>query len=121
MKWVFRLLLVTCLAVITWLALTSETMPTAFQIWDKLNHLAVFITLAFLADFSFPQSQKNWIKGVFLATYGLGLEIIQLLQGHRYFEVQDLLAEIIGVICYLPLRGHLQRIPFLSPERPGDD
>ena len=76
---VFRLLLVTCLAAITWLALTSDPMPTAFQVWDKLNHWVAFITLAFLADYSFPQSQKNWIKWISLTAYGLGLEIIQLL------------------------------------------
>lgn len=110
----FRTLLLVCLTAITWLALTSEPLPVGYQAWDKPNHWIAFITLAFLADYSFPRSQRNWIKWISLAAYGLGLEVLQLLSGFRAFEVDDLLADVIGILCYLPLRGVIQRIPVLS-------
>lgn len=117
MTYAFRSLLAICLAAITWLALTSEPSPIGFQGWDKLNHWVAFFTLAFLADYSFPGHQRNWIKWISLAAYGLGLEVIQLIEGFRYFEIFDLLADIIGIGCYLPLRGLIQRIPVLSINR----
>ena len=117
MTFAFRSLLAICLAAITWLALTSEPSPVSFQVWDKLNHWVAFVTLAFLADYSFPGQQRNWIKWISLAAYGLGLELIQLMEGFRYFEIFDLLADIIGIGCYLPLRGLIQRIPALSLSR----
>jgi len=41
-------------------------------------------------------------------------KVIQLLSGFRAFDVFDLLMDIIGIGCYLPLRGLIQRIPVLS-------
>jgi VanZ family protein len=114
---VFRSLLLICLTAVTWLALTSDPMPSVFQVWDKLNHWVAFITLAFLADYSFPRARRNWIKWVSLAAYGLALEVIQRLSGSRYFEFLDLLTDIIGIASYLPLRGLIQRIAVL--DQPG--
>jgi len=121
MTYAFRSLLMICLTAISWLALTSEPLPTGLQRWDKLNHWVAFVILAFLADYSFPRVQRNWIKWICLATYGLGLEVIQLLSGFRYFETFDLLANIAGISCYLPLRRLIQRIPILSLENINDD
>lgn len=114
MIYAFRALLLICLTAITWLALTSEPLPVGYQAWDKPNHWVAFFTLAFLADYSFPGSRRDWIKWIILAAYGLGLEVMQLLTGFRAFEFDDLLADILGIGCYLPLRGLIQRIPFLS-------
>ena len=114
MTYVFRSLLGICLTAVTWLALTSELLSVGVQVWDKLNHWIAFVTLAFLADYSFPGLQRNWIKWISLAAYGLGLEVLQLLSGFRYFEIFDLLADIVGIGCYLPLRALIHCIPVLS-------
>ena len=114
MIYAFRALLLICLTAITWLALTSEPLPVSYQAWDKPNHWVAFFTLAFLVDYSFPRSRRNWIKWMLLIAYGLGLEVMQWLSGIRVFETYDLLADVLGIGCYLPLRGLIQRIPFLS-------
>lgn len=110
----FRILLLVALSTITWLALAPDPLADSYQVWDKLSHWMAFITLAFLADYSFPLMRKNWIKWISLAVYGLGLEVVQQFSGYRYFELFDVLADSIGIICYVPLRGIIQRIPVFS-------
>lgn len=114
MTYAFRTLLLICLTAVTWLALTSEPLPIGYQAWDKPNHWFAFITLAFLADYSFPRCRRNWTKWMLLAAYGLGLEVMQWRSGVRVFEIDDLLTDVLGIACYVPLRGLIQRIPFLS-------
>ena len=101
MTHLFRSLLLIALTAITWLALTPDPppLPLSYHVWDKFSHWVAFITLSFLADYSFPLMQKNWVKWVALAAYGMCLEVVQQLSGYRYFEITDLLADVIGIAC----------------------
>ncbi len=106
----FRLLLVASLSVITWLALTDRPMPEGVPGWDKANHLLAFLVLAFLADYSFPDIRRHWIKWLLLLAYGLGLECLQWWTGYRYFELYDLFADALGIGVYLVLRPWLGKL-----------
>lgn len=108
----FRLGLVLALVGITWLALTPSLPPLPGQS-DKLGHLLAFLTLAFLADFAFPQRGFDAGKFLPLLGYGLGLELLQSILPHRFGSVADLLADAGGLALYALLLPLLRRQPLL--------
>jgi VanZ family protein len=108
----FRLGLVLTLVGITWLGLTSTAPPMPGQS-DKLGHLLAFLTLAFLADFSFPQRGFDAGKFLPLLGYGLGLELLQSILPHRFGSVADLMADAAGLALYALLLPLLRRQPLL--------
>ncbi len=106
----FRLLLIACLSVITWLALTDRPMPEGVPTWDKANHLMAFLLLAFLADNSFPDIERHWIKWLALLAYGFGLECLQWLTEYRYFELADVFTDGLGIGIYWVIRPWIAKI-----------
>ncbi len=102
--------LITLLAV-SYLALTPLEIPELEGSWDKSNHLAAFITLAFLLDYAAP---GDWAKWLGLAAYGLTIEIAQWFTGYRFFELTDLLADCIGIGIYVILGHQMRKIPWLG-------
>ena len=75
---------------------------------DKLEHFAAYLVLAFL-----PALHERWpalaaALGGALAL-GIGLEYAQLLSPGRSFDLADMLADAVGVLCgfviALPLRA----------------
>ena len=100
-----------CVLGILWLALDPQPITTAaiFDL-DKLNHLAAFMVLALLLDYSFPLSERFWLKWLPLLGFGGLIELLQLLGGHRLFEWGDILADASGLIVYLVLRPRLRAL-----------
>lgn len=107
----FRVLLVITFCSITWLALTPQPSAEITLGWDKANHLAAFFVLAFLSEYSFQPatSLRKIVIGLTLAIYGLAIELFQSLTQARFFEVGDLLADLIGVIGYMIVAEPLKR------------
>ncbi|MFP6805861.1 MAG: VanZ family protein [Pseudomonadales bacterium] len=97
----YRISLLICLTMVTWLALAGSEITDEIPTWDKLNHLLAFLVLAFLIDYCFPGCKQEWIKWVALAGYGLGLEVLQWLSAHRYFELYDLTTDVLGIGLYI--------------------
>ena len=112
-RWIqgFRTVFVITLIAVSYLALTPIEIPQIENFWDKSNHLAAFITLAFLLDFS---TSGNSIKWLGLACYGMLIEIAQWFTEYRYFELSDILADCIGIAIYVILRGQLARTPWFG-------
>jgi hypothetical protein len=100
-----------CVLGILWLALDPQPITTAalFDL-DKLNHLAAFMVLALLLDYSFPLSERFWLKWLPLLGFGALIELLQLLGGYRLFEWGDILADASGLIVYLALRPRLRAL-----------
>ena len=69
----FRVLLVVLLVTISYLAFTPRHFPLIERIWDKLNHVAAFTTLAFALDFSFPSRKFGAAKVLALLGYGMAI------------------------------------------------
>ncbi|MES9993452.1 MAG: VanZ family protein [Candidatus Thiodiazotropha sp.] len=97
---IFRLLLVVALIAISYLAFTPQETPVVVNINDKISHVLAFITLAFLLDFSWPQSPWNLLKAIPLATYGLFIEAVQSQLPNRLFSLWDFGADILGLLIY---------------------
>ena len=110
----FRTVFVITLIAVSYLALTPIEIPELEGSWGKSNHLAAFITLAFLLDFS---ASGNAIKWLGLTCYGMLIEVAQWFTEYRYFELSDILADCVGIAIYVILRGQLVRTPWLGTLR----
>ena len=111
----FRISLLFSLLITSLLATTPlDYRVVASGFGDKLEHLLAFLTLAFLADFSFPRQPWNRIKFISLLGYGLLLEIIQHFMPWRLFSIWDLAADALGLFVYPLLLPALKGIPWLA-------
>lgn len=111
---IFRVLLLIAVSLVTYLATTAQEYTVVTSSYDKMHHFVAFIVLAFLLDFSFPDSGFNEIKIVLLIAYGLSLEIIQHFLPYRMFSLIDVVADIIGLTSYGLLIPAVKNIPLLS-------
>lgn len=96
-------LLVFWVILITWLSLKPMVAPQiVIAGFDKVAHFIFYGILAFLLNHQKVILNKSNIKMQFVflicALYGLGIELIQgtIIDG-RYFELWDLIANIIGI------------------------
>jgi len=92
---------------ILWLALDPRPITSNL---DKINHMSAFIVLALLLDYSFPLTERFWLKWLPLLGFGGLIELLQLLGGHRLFEWGDILADASGLVVYLVLRQRLRAL-----------
>jgi len=82
--------------------------------YDKINHLATFLVLALLVDFSFPNFRFNMVKIFSLIAYGFSLEVLQYFLPHRMFSLIDIAADSLGLLAYGLLIPFIKRIPAFS-------
>lgn len=116
---IFRTILTVTLVAVTWLATTPVDVPVVPGISDKINHLAAFAVLAFLADFSFPGSGFNLKKLLSLITYGILIEVIQYFLPSRCFSLLDIVADVLGLLLYITIYPLFSRVPYLSYLKAG--
>lgn len=80
------------------MSLTSEPLKMRVEYGDKLGHFLAYMTLMVW----FGQLYVRRIQLIFLAVLfvvlGVGLEVLQGLGGHRFFELADMVANSLGVI-----------------------
>lgn len=107
----FRVGFLLIICAISYLALTPIEPEGLQDTWDKGNHFAAFITLAFLIDFSVSGYWRKWLG---LAGYGAAIEVAQWFSGYRVFELKDILADCIGITIYLALRAQFLRVSWLN-------
>lgn len=95
--------------------------PYAFGL-DKWRHFVAYATLAYslayaTAHWDRPQTQRLlFVVGV-AGLYGMGMEIGQSMLSHRYFDINDMLANIVGALLVVPwyaLRSRLEFVPLLD-------
>ncbi len=115
----FRLLLAVALVVISYLAFTPQDTPVVANLNDKISHILAFVVLAFLVDFSWPQSPWALLKAAPLLGYGLMIEAIQSLLPYRLFSLWDLGADALGILLYPLVLPLLLRSSILKAHRNG--
>jgi VanZ family protein len=97
----FRLLLCLALAVASWAALTPNPMPLPEgPQMDKWAHLATYLVLALLVDFSWPKHGFGPPKWAVLLVYGVAIELIQSQVPNRMFSLADVAANASGIALY---------------------
>lgn len=87
-----------------WLSLVpSEQVPSAFHFWDKAQHALGFAGLALLGLMAYPGRIIRLMLG--LALFGAGIEVAQWLTGWRQGDLQDWVADCVGLVLgYLSWR-----------------
>ena len=95
----YRAVLLAALATITWLALTPGMDTPGHS--DKLNHIAAFLVLAWLADQAFPGIRPRAMPFILLLAYGAGLELVQHTLPYRVASWFDLLTNAVGLGLYI--------------------
>jgi VanZ family protein len=107
----WRLVLLTLLCVIAYLALSPAPPRQADLGWDKLNHWAAFAALSFSACMGFTRTRRNAVLHLFfLLAYGGAIELAQTQIAGRSGEWADLLADTIGIIAGLLAATLVSRI-----------
>jgi len=77
-------------------------MPISFEYIDKLLHLGSYALAMVLITLAYPKTGRY--KSVsLLFSYSLLIEITQLFVVNRYFEVTDLVANLIGILLAIYL------------------
>ena len=105
-----RLVLVASSALILWLALSANPPnPAGLFDLDKVNHVAAFLVLSLLADYSYTVKDALAQKGAALFGFGLVIEGLQYWVGYRYFEIANLIADGGGILLYALLRSRIRR------------
>lgn len=113
------MLLAIALLVISYLAFTPLETPVVTEFNDKVSHIFAFLVLAFLVDFSWPQTSWNPLKYIPLLGYGLFIEVVQAMMPHRIFSTWDMLADLLGLLIYPLLLPLLLRAPLVKALRNG--
>ena len=97
----YRLLLAAALVAISYLAVTSSSIPGVRSVNDKIEHISAFFTLALLVDFSWPTTGFRAPKLLALLAYGIAIEIVQHFLVYRSSSLLDLAADAVGLALYL--------------------
>ena len=86
-------------AIVVWLSVTPSPpqMPSFFG-WDKAQHVTAYAGLMYWFGVSHIY---RWRWPIFMATLGIGLEIVQGVSGLRSYDPYDMLANFIGVVIGL--------------------
>lgn len=87
------------LVLIIYLSLTSNPINVVhIKYSDKLGHFVAYLTLmVWFGQLYIRRSQLASLAILFVGL-GVGLEILQGLMGHRFFEIADMAANSIGVL-----------------------
>lgn len=112
--YLFRILFVFVLMAILVLATFPSQSFGIGSMNDKLNHFAAFYVCALLVDFSFPKRNFGLRKSLFLLSYGLLIESVQLFISYRFFSPLDLLADAGGILFYSLSQPLIRHVPILK-------
>ena len=106
---VYRIALAICIAVISFLAFAPLAGPVLTSN-DKINHLAAFLVLAWLAEGAYPGRDLALPRLGLLVFYGLLIEMIQYHLPYRDFSLLDLAADVAGILAYVLLAHSATRL-----------
>lgn len=108
----FRPALLLALTLGTAAATADTSSIAAFSVNDKLQHLAAFAVLGFLADHSLPDVRGGYWRGIvpFLLFYGAAIELVQAFLPYRSADLLDFAADFAGLLVYAALRPSIRRI-----------
>lgn len=104
----WRVALIVSALAILYLATTSDPYPVPSAPSDKINHLIAFFELTVLARLGWPRARILPVV-LAVASYGVGIEVLQSQLDHREFSVADMVADAagiaLGLICWPVIQG----------------
>ncbi|CAH9054346.1 hypothetical protein PSECIP111951_01973 [Pseudoalteromonas holothuriae] len=96
---VYQVLLLVTLAVCTYLfAKEFQHSGVRIEHADKIVHFVIFFALAFIMHHAFKWPMI--VQLVLLASYGIGIEVMQGTLPHRQASLGDFIADFCGALSY---------------------
>ena len=83
---------------VAWLSLAPQDAVPEINLWDKLGHFLAFAMLAIFGGFAFTQGRVELTLGVMLVAFGCILELAQVYISGRSGNIEDALADGLGVV-----------------------
>jgi len=87
--------------------LPQDMAPQIGSLNDKGHHILAFMTLSLLLQFGYRI--KSWYVFFLLLGYGIFIEVSQLYAINRYGDVQDVLADTVGIFIGLTFHKYLKK------------
>lgn len=105
----FMIIFSTTLIICCYLFFSQQNVPTSIKHSDKYGHILVFFTLSLLL---YKSTGLTIIKQILVLTgFGIGVEVIQSYIPYRSGGVDDVIADVIGILLfYYAARLALQKI-----------
>jgi VanZ family protein len=112
-RWAAITVFATGIVVVSLLSLTPGDALPAIDVWDKLQHVLAYLTLAVTGGVAFPGRRLLPRLAIGLLILGCALEALQGLVPGRDMSVDDAVANAIGVGLGLAI-AHIvgRRYPF---------
>ena len=92
-----------CVALVTTLSLLPPPELPSVDIWDKAAHSIAYGALMLLGGIGYRLRLSLQQIALLLFVFGVAIEIIQYRMPGREFSLQDMLANAIGIVAFLPL------------------
>lgn len=73
--------------------------------------MVAFFVLSALAYYS--MTSREWLGYSLLAIYGVGIEVLQWQGGYRVFELNDMIADFLGIGFCILCQPVLRRLPII--------
>ena len=96
---VWRAVGVGLVVLVIWLSLTPQPIEIPVEHGDKLGHVAAYATLMFWFAQLDTRHRMHLAYAVGFVLLGVALEFAQRLTDYRTFEVADMGADAVGVLC----------------------
>ena len=96
---VWRAIGVGLVVLVIWLSLTPQPIEIPVEHGDKLGHVAAYATLMFWFAQLDTRHRMHLAYAVGFVLLGVALEFAQRLTDYRTFEVADMGADAVGVLC----------------------
>lgn len=96
---IYQIVLLITLAICTAL-FAKEIQHSGIRIehLDKIAHFGIFFILAFIMHHAFKWPM--WLQIILLASYGVGIELMQGMLPHRQASFADFIADVLGAVSY---------------------
>jgi len=69
--------------------------------WEKITHIVAYAVLAYVGVLAFPQLRQTMMLAVMLPILGVAVEFCQLIVPGRQADIDDAIANTIGVALVL--------------------
>ena len=86
--------------VLVWyLSLTPKPPELMINFWDKFNHFIAYAVMMGWFGQVYLQNMQRIFWVLFFVVMGAGIEIFQGMGEHRFFEYNDMLANLLGIVA----------------------
>lgn len=100
-KLYYKTLFLTTTAIVFYMAISSDGLSLFdTQYADKINHFMAFFTLSLLLNRSSSKYDARIRNVTALLLFGIFIEIVQSFLPYREASINDVLADLGGILCF---------------------